>query len=344
MLYRLFLFLSVLFATSAQAYEVDNLTDRYDSLKDSRDVVNEQVNHKLKSALTELNYSMKCDPNKLYDAMKNAVGGWVVGSLEEFADSSPRIQRHSPRKDNIYNQRGPVAKIRGFMLTSAGLNSSINLHGQYIGVDKLGHFFDQGSTYYDVASKEKNPEVGAKKAIRHGIQQEKGIYGLNTSGIYSYADLSVNYAGMQFWQSLSSGAKPYFQCQKNQWVMVRDFDFADYVTAAWDEGINCNTYVTEDFQNGVEKQEKALEAAPTNRGKNKKYSCPVSPNTCVELKKSYGAMASDFLGPKCLSAKATTESVKPSAQVSARELGTSFYDENVIKLKPKKSNGEKGNR
>lgn len=345
-IHRLFFFILLVSSFSAHAYEVDNVTERYEKLKDSRDFLNDEVNFKLETALKELNYGRRCDKKELFEAMDKTMAGFVIGSVEWSAQHSPRVQKHLGIKDHIYSKRGTVAKVEGYMLTVAGMHASINLHGQYVGVDKLGHFFDQGAKYYEIYSKSSNPATGIKNAMEHGREKENGIYGLGTSGIRSYADLAANYSGFQFWMSLADGAKPYFKCENNKWVKVREFDFADYVSPSWDEGINCNSYVSKGFEDGVEKQEKNLETQPANKSKNRRFTCPVSPNTCVELQKSFGKNAAQFLGPKCLNAKLEKTEAKVSAQISARELGASNYDELAVTLTPAKkpSKSQKGKR
>lgn len=87
------------------------------------------------------------------------------------------------------------------------MSPTINLHGVYLGTDKIGHFFEQGYEYYEVyqkATKAGRDEATAiRKAIQKGVGQEKGIYGLLVDSVFSNADLAANYAGLKFYLNLT---------------------------------------------------------------------------------------------------------------------------------------------
>ncbi len=75
---------------------------------------------------------------------------------------------------------------------------TVNLHGYYLGTDKIDHFFRQGHEYFELASS----SGGVAAAVAHGTKQEHTILGTLTSGVYSNADLAANFAGMKFYQNL----------------------------------------------------------------------------------------------------------------------------------------------
>lgn len=334
-----FLFL-LLFSFSAGAYEVDNFKERHLPLKDSRDVLNKEVNRRLEQAMkvtdarSRRNKTGKCRDDDLYDAVEKSVGGGIVGSLESYADSHKEVDKHSARESNIYSNRSAADKRSGFMMTVAGLNSSINLNGEYIGADKLGHFFDEGYEYLKIVQRSKNFQDGVNEALEFGNDLENGMLGLATTGIKSYGDLVANYSGLQFWLSLKDGARPYFQCQEGRWVQVRDFDFADYVNAGWDEAINCSEFESPTMEDAVRAQAKKYESWAAANGKPKKFECPVSPKACVKLKQLYGAKAESLLGLACFEAKDDgTEATAHSAQIPFSNKGSS------VKSAPEKAQG-----
>jgi hypothetical protein len=83
---------------------------------------------------------------------------------------------------------------------------TVNVHGFYLGTDKIDHFFQQGYEYYGEV---KHAQAGGADsaaaiaaAVARGVQQEHTYYGTLVSGIYSNADLAANYAGMKFYENL----------------------------------------------------------------------------------------------------------------------------------------------
>ena len=295
---RSFIFvLTVIGLSFAQAYEVDNFSGRYKPLKDSTSLLNAEVNKRLKEATEKVNekgvlarvkkslaFDKSCSTEDLFTAVGDELLGGVVGELEEYAIESSGIIKSNTDTDRIY--RG--SKNKGGMLSLAGVEPSINLRGHYIGVDKLGHFFDQGKDYYDVANKTKG--TMAQKidaALAYGNKLENGRFGLMTTGIKSYGDLAANYGGYLFWSRLVEGVNPFFKCNNGNWVQVRDFDWALFVNPAWDEGINCSEYEPE-FQADVAASQKKLEFASKNK---RKYVCPASIDQCRRMTGYFGTKA-----------------------------------------------------
>ena len=87
------------------------------------------------------------------------------------------------------------------------LSPTVKVHGAYMGLDKLGHFFQQGHEYFRAYREEESRGGGEAarlaKAVRIGVAQERGIYGEAMVGVYSNADLAANYAGMKFYLNLT---------------------------------------------------------------------------------------------------------------------------------------------
>jgi hypothetical protein len=313
------------------SYEVDNFTGRYKPLKDSQGFLDKAVNTAMKEALEKdfikandyirnrRKYSATkptpCDPQWLRGAVSGALtSGWVVGKLESLATESKEIDKSEPQDENIYMYRSGKDKAKGFVLSLMGLGPSINVNGYFIGVDKLGHFFDQGNDYYSIYRKEVPSEAAVHRALSYGASLEDDIYGKATTGVKSYGDLAANYGGFLFWSQLTEGAHPYFVCENDKWKQVREFQWGDYVTSAWDEAINCSEYTGETFQKAVATRAKELEEVDAKLGKSHRYKCPVSPNECVKLRKSYGHNASMILGPECMSALGSSDELPSSAQ------------------------------
>ena len=83
---------------------------------------------------------------------------------------------------------------------------TVNVHGMYLGTDKIDHFFQQGHEYYDQIT-HAQPDgavttAAIAKVVARGVKEEHTYYGTLVSGIYSNADLAANYAGMKFYLNL----------------------------------------------------------------------------------------------------------------------------------------------
>jgi hypothetical protein len=92
-------------------------------------------------------------------------------------------------------------------LLLAFLSPTVNVHGTYLGVDKLGHLFQDGFHYYreyrDAEADGDDATAATARAVRLGVEGERGFYGAMTTGVYSNADLAANYAGLKFYLNLT---------------------------------------------------------------------------------------------------------------------------------------------
>ncbi|MBK7890998.1 MAG: hypothetical protein IPJ84_09190 [Bdellovibrionales bacterium] len=84
--------------------------------------------------------------------------------------------------------------------------STVNVFGTNMGVDKIGHLFNQGYEYSEAYEKHLNAGLSPSKALRHavalGVKSEDGLFGTIVDGVYSNADLAANFAGFMFYQNL----------------------------------------------------------------------------------------------------------------------------------------------
>jgi hypothetical protein len=121
--------------------------------------------------------------------------------------------------------------------------------------------------------------------FEHG---EDGIWGLGATGVKSFSDMATNYAGYRFWSSLYQGAEPYVRCEEDRrWVKGRSFTWADYVTDAWDEAINCSEMVP------------SLSARVQQNTAKLGLACPIDPLRCFALSRL--EKAEFYVNPFCLS-------------------------------------------
>lgn len=299
--------ITALWLEFTHAYEVDNFTNRYKPLNDSVDILNTEVNARLQEAVKNVNekglaarlknnltFDKSCSTEDLYSAVRGELAAGIIGALESFAEKNKAIAKSNPKEEGaIYSG----SEYKGAMLAFAGIAASINIKGHYIGIDKLGHFFDQGEEYYRVAEKTSGSmAVKINAALAHGKELEEGGLGLRTTGVKSYGDLAANYEGYRFWSQLVTGINPYFKCSNGKWAQVRDFDWSHYVNPAWDEAVNCSGY-TQGFSQDVKRAQENLEFQSKNK---RKFVCPVSITQCRRMITYYADKASQIIGPTCL--------------------------------------------
>ncbi|MFC6672729.1 hypothetical protein [Marinobacterium aestuariivivens] len=204
--------------------------------------------------------------------------------------------------------------LEAFSVHLKELSEWVNLAGYRVGLDKLGHFFAQGWQYFELTALDGET---LERALALGRHQEEGRYGYLTTGIFSYADLAANFNGWRFWNRIllhdrdplggfveNLFLSPYVSCEIRllesirQRTLVRawryhgNFDIADYVDGAWDEGNNCNNYRTPIIQDKVLARIRRIR---------RDYVCPMQSQACVEARGKYGPYAPQVLHPQCLS-------------------------------------------
>lgn len=315
---KFLIFVAAAFSVACLAYEVDSFSQRYSPLKPADEILDRQVNSVFKKVVERVNEDKigcsrveKDDKNtrdgyrKLRSYLREAVApGRVVGVFEESAESngswlkaitgnltsSENVPKHKVNlDDSIYG--GNVKKK--MILNSFGINSTIKLGGEYIGTDKLGHFFDQGFEYY----KRWTLNESEVDALQIGKGSEESFFGKATTGVKSYGDLSANYSGYLFWRKVNESNDPYFKCENGTWRQVKEFKWADFVNPTWDEGINCSEYATPEMQAAIEENLAKLEERSKRQNKNQSYTCPVNPSACMQIAKLHRAKF--FVSPKC---------------------------------------------
>ncbi len=320
---------TILFFVQATSFatEVDNFTVRT-GFTDSRSWLNEKMNASLKEAAAE---TKTCDPFELHKALYKKLGGPLYAKIELWSAENPNVIK-LPIDRSIYRQ---ISKkfVSNFGLLPVPMKTFYTEHNLMMndvifGDDKLGHFFQVGyDVFYAVRKKsdEKFKDArGAQEkygdlrfgsrafvkksklkgdALAHALNQflEEGQWGAKGPGVKSYGDIAANWEGYRFWNQLTEGPHPYFNCSgSGRFELTREFDFADYVTAAWDEGINCS--VTSE-KLGPTVQKEILDRS--------KGGCPIAPNSCRELRARYGEVAAMILSSSCLKAADAEATEKP---------------------------------
>lgn len=244
------------------AAEVDQFTKPEGQpveLTDSAPILDAEINRRLEKAIQRANSRImksnhkimgarwlqpRCDEDRLYQMLIGELGGSVVGQVESLAEESDQIDRrridfaHSIYRDFDW-QSSPT------LVLSERLAAVIKLAGVEVGADKLGHFFTEGYSYFLATEQlHKGPEAG----LLFGEWSESVYFGAQTTGVFSYADLTANFQGMRFWNRILArqidplaGAKPkaYVECKNDRWRQSDVFHWQEYVDIGWDERVNC---------------------------------------------------------------------------------------------------------
>jgi hypothetical protein len=315
-------------AGTVGAAEIDSVTTRRIVLDDSLAAINAIVNARLRAGIERANRRHAdvanleshefCDEEHLYLQLRKAifdsfVPGWGLeghGLDQQLREALAATSYSLMLEDSIYRD---ITYLEGFSLRLKELSDVVRADGHLIGLDKLGNFFAEGWEYFARTRQDEGP---LEEALQWGSRQEAGKFGFATTGIFSFADLVANFNGWRFWRGvLGSGddpllgpvgnwfSRPYVSCETRifasirhrkivrNWVLSREFNLADYVDGAWDEGNNCNSYADPLIEQKVLSRIDAVSVS---------YRCPVEPAQCLSAQQKYGNLARYLLHPACL--------------------------------------------
>lgn len=225
---------------SGGAYETDQFSNRLETIDDSTELLNEQVNNSITKAIS--NWRGGRNDRRIVNRIYHDIGGhhWV-DKLERWAMKSPEVDRlKTPRRNSIYSGH-PLWATRVAALF--GVGPTIKLNEVLVGSDKIGHFLSQGRKYYRRYLRYQDE----KRAGEWSAFTERAIFGQMTTGSYSNADLVANYEGFRFYRSLFEdniieGKPSILAWMEDHWEIQRPFDWADHVNEYWDEALNINHY------------------------------------------------------------------------------------------------------
>ncbi|MBL7714456.1 MAG: hypothetical protein JNL01_03245 [Bdellovibrionales bacterium] len=316
-------FFAIFLTASTLAAETDAFTLRYRKMQDGLAAVQQEMQQRIRLGLTRVQAqgvsTGKCDWQNLDEELGKELRRPLVGMIEDFINNSGKVDRVNLNlSETVYGtlpliDRFPLV-LGGFF--KIGLAGNFHHNGWVIGADKLGHFIDEGHTYYTIVH-----QAGRtlQDALEIGDFSEKSIFGIWTGGVLSYADLAANYDGYHFWKDLLGpvGTGPrasiYFTCNQGVWTEKIPLDLAKYVSGAWDEGMNCNEYRSAEMAQSIQKRISELEKSYGRR-----LSCPVYPDRIQAMVKRYGVDAARVINPRIL--KAAKES--PSRKAGQGPVGS----------------------
>jgi hypothetical protein len=330
----LFILISVFVIRNGFAAEVDSVTPRKLALDNSIDTINAIVNQRMEEGIRKANAQQDyvedtedivdrnkdtfCDEKALYTELRKAIfqsftASWGLKGYELDKQLRGLLVRQSyslSLNDSIYRD---IDYIEGISLNLKELSDVVNINGYLVGLDKIGHFFAQGWQYFEMTDYD---EETLDMAIAWGRQNEAGLFGYTTTGIFSFADLVANLNGWRFWNKVLLRQEdplkgvianffdsPYVSCEiqiidsiRNRkiiraWEYNTRFDLADYIDGAWDEGNNCNSYADPMIEEKVNARIKHVDPD---------FVCPLIAEHCMDAQDKYGYYAKYVLHPYCL--------------------------------------------
>ncbi|MFC1884141.1 hypothetical protein ACFL2O_05165 [Thermodesulfobacteriota bacterium] len=265
MLKRLFLFIivTILFGTgkAALAGETDNYYAWGKVINDSAELFNKYLKKKINAILLEV-----INPNELLHgqshcqqvvlAVMENLGTSVTivrhpalnTELEIWAESNKEIDRapsFGTTADSYISKSLFAPGLGALEKKFVSIDPTINIGGIYFGTDKLSHFLGSGYLYYKTylgVIKNSGSETAAfRAAILSGCKMETGILGMQTTGVFSFADLEANFQGMVMAIDFCRKSDPILQFKSDIWVLG-SLDIRDYVSPNWDETENVSVY------------------------------------------------------------------------------------------------------
>ena len=199
-------------------------------LTDIESDVNSHVNAQITAARATV--GMPLSLAALRSEVRDLLGNGIISPIERFIEGLPATKRIIPPSSLAGTKYAGIGVLvnPAYSMQSVThvLGSAAKVKGICIGADKLGHFFNEGYSYYRVRNE---PALGGTLAAAQstGRGLEIGIQGLSTTGVYSNADRAANEKGLQFYTDLTANPS-------------MTFAIANYIASDWNEQSNPSFY------------------------------------------------------------------------------------------------------
>lgn len=209
-LYCLLLAATLLSNAVVFAFETDQYNLPPQPLADIGDEVSDHIAEEIRLAIADVNRQPA--GRRSSDAVARAVYDRLAGDdlmTTKFGKwmASHRFSGQPDRYWTDYSESIYVLNPMNY----ATISPTVRLYGVEFGIDKLEHLLQQGFQYYEIEQKVlangSSADAAEKKAVEWGRRTERTYYGLLTSGVYSNADLSANFAGLRFYRNLTRPVK-----------------------------------------------------------------------------------------------------------------------------------------
>jgi hypothetical protein len=276
---RLFFFIALVnlcALNTAKAEETDQFTLPPGELQDIGPVASQRLYQVIESVIARTNAEIQMlipkaahsryaasqlarrrNDDYLIDLLYNKTGPgfphWLRWSNSSRDGSKPIQYRENRPWKTVYwlsFSQSPLSLI--------GLTPTIRMYNHYFGTDKLGHFFMQGHTYYQIythyLNNGKSPELAHAAIVTYGQVLEQTYLGTLVNGIYSNGDLSANYAGWKFYMNLAHSIKigeqtlaPILVLKADKWEFNKHINkdnlLKPYISDNLNEALNPSRYM-----------------------------------------------------------------------------------------------------
>lgn len=288
--------------------EPDNFSARLDTKAQlANSSINSTVNTVLSLAIYETNGRSKdngCDRELLTNMLKDDLD-------RNFPKLTNYLYNNIPFAGPVSYDKVPYIGTQPYGRTTFSPSAKVQVGDDvfYVGIDKLDHFFSHGFVYWNISGKDPGlPESKVKNALELGTAQEEGPWGLQFTGVKSYADMSANFKGMHFWRDLLDGPNPLIVCENKKFVLKNNFEMEKYFDSSMDETVNCSSFAKKEMLDSIK--------VFTDQ---KKITCPINPEACEKFVKAYPAyVASIILHPLCR--KSGTSQIEKASKLTSKDI------------------------
>lgn len=192
------------------------------------------------------------DPNDEQEVLRHVYEQTGIGFFEttiertiRYGDFPGRNVRFKPDlNDSIY--AGTVAP---FLFTHLFDCPTIRLYGIDLGTDKIGHIFQEGYVYFtrytDARAQGMAEAAAIASAVQYGVAEERTLFGVITTGVYSNSDLAGNYAGFKFYRNIFHEVRigdqilpPMLRHDRAHWIIDPDRDNPELLKPFVSEHLN----------------------------------------------------------------------------------------------------------
>lgn len=277
------------------------------------------MNHEIQNVIVELPAGTPF--HVIHQKLFKNLGGLFFATIERWSKAPGTPAEIWPIEKSIYRDVGHVKPNENFLrdlfpFKSYYASGLFRINDIVFGDDKLGHFLQVGYIMYfavkrkqdpnfkdarsflirmadkvsgDEKFREKSPKQGLELVYAYSRYMEDNQWGMKGSMARSYGDIAANVEGFKFWSDLTEGDRPYLKMNTfGQWEQVRSFDWTEYVSHAWDEGVNRS-----DFYPSIEERVEArIQEVLGSR-------CDSLPS-CSRIIEKYGADSVHIINPKVL--------------------------------------------
>jgi len=157
------------------------------------------------------------------------------GAYAAWLEMGPIDRDSHGDRDDLYRA---VRFLSDPILATFGPASTITLAGQLVGTDKIDHFWIQGFDYFRRSRQGEDP----LRAVAWGTRTERGMWGLGTTGVFSFADLAANYDGLRFYDGLLSEDSILRRGPDGCVAQVEPWDWARWIDWRYDEVLNPSVF------------------------------------------------------------------------------------------------------